>query len=213
MIYWAIQDVDDELLAALDFLRAGDSISASDEVRGCEYHARARRHIVRARALTSVLVEAERAMEAEAANQGEQQEASAASSPAPSLTPSRFDLAQRYGVQAGAETAAQADAESATAEPSAFIGGDAQLMKAFGGPYKDQTLVIYPDRTRWVVRDAGGSRSSVHATNDAGPIDAIPSHLFPGLTVEGYYRADQLSGCATWMPVAGMADRPASKLS
>lgn len=187
MMDWSIQDVDDELLAASDLIKIGDAIAD-----GGSFHTRARRHIARAQMMSSALLQC--VMDVASAAQV-----------------SASSQASGTDESSGLETIP--DAESVTAKPPAFVGGDGKLLRALGGPYKDQTLVIYPGRTRWVVRDAGGSRSSVHATSDTGPIDAIPSHLFPGLTVEGYYRAEQTDGWAVWTPVAGMMDRPSPKLA
>jgi hypothetical protein len=59
---WIIQDVDDELRAASDFLSVGDQCEDAD-TRG-EYHARARRHLNRALKISETLLARVRAAEA-----------------------------------------------------------------------------------------------------------------------------------------------------
>ena len=60
---WTIEDVDDELQAAIELLSVGDH--CTDEESRTGYHTRARRHLARARELSSVLVNRMHVIEAE----------------------------------------------------------------------------------------------------------------------------------------------------
>lgn len=76
-----------------------------------------------------------------------------------------------------------------------------KIVRAIGGRYEGKSLAISADPTRWIVRDVGGTRTSVRADRNSGPADAIP-----GLKIEGYYRAGEHGIAALWTPIVAVAD-------